>query len=193
MVPRIVRRILSRATFAKKGARRFFVFSNTICAVNDTAQRCWILAAVLVLLSCSGLSTLTPAMLDEAEAKWNDRKPSSYRMVVSMEGDRVERGEFDVRVETGAVTELRRNGAAVNVKSGQDYSMDGLFKMIREEMDLAKNPSLFGAPAGYSAYLMARFDGRTGGLVQYRRSVGGISNSIDIQVLSFEAKPAPGK
>ena len=127
-------------------------------------------------------------MLEEAEAKWNSSKPSSYRMVVSMEGDRVERGEFDVRVENGMVTELNRNGQAVSLKSGQDYSMEGLFKMVREEMDLAKNPSLFGAPAGYSAYLMARFDGRTGGLLQYRRSVGGISNSIDIQVSSFVGK-----
>ena len=127
-------------------------------------------------------------MLDEAEQKWNAGEPASYRLVVVMEGDRVERGEFEVRVEGGVVTELRRNGLAVNVKGGQDYSMDGLFKMVREEMDLAKNPALFGAPAGYSAYLMARFDNRTGGLLQYRRSVGGISNSIDIQVLSFEAK-----
>ena len=113
---------------------------------------------------------------------------ASYRLVVAMEGDRVERGEFDVRVEGGVVTELKRNGAGCELQGGQDYSMDGLFKMIREEMDLAKNPSLFGAPAGYSAYLMARFDNRTGGLLHYRRSVGGISNSIDIQVLSFEAK-----
>ena len=151
------------------------------------------LTALLMLASCSGLSALTPAMLDEAEAKWNASKPSSYRMVVSMEGDRVERGEFDVRVENGVVTELKRNGQAINVKSGQDYSMDGLFKMVREEMDLAKNPSLFGAPAGYSAYLMARFDGSTGGLLHYRRSVGGISNSIDIQVSSFEGKSGSGK
>ena len=143
---------------------------------------------MLLLAACSGLSTLSPEMLDEAEAKWKASKPSSYRLVVSMEGDRVERGEFDVRVEGGNVIELKRNGEAVNLKSGQDYSMDGLFRMVREEMDLAKNPSLFGAPAGYSAYLMGRFDSRTGGLLHYRRSVGGISNSIDIQVQSFEAK-----
>lgn len=185
MVPRIVRRILSRATFPNKGARRGIAFSNTICAVNNTAQCGWILTALLMLVSCSGLSTLTPAMLDDAEAKWNAGKPSSYRMVVSMEGDRVERGEFDVRVEGGVVTELSRNEKAVNVKSGQDYSMDGLFRMIREEMDLAKNPSMFGAPAGYSAYLMASFDS-SGQLKRYRRSVGGISNSIEIEVLQFD-------
>ena len=103
----------------------------------------------------------------------------------------MERGVFDVEVENGIVTNLKRNGEVVRPTEAQDYSMEGLFKIIREEMDLAKNPSLFGAPAGYSAYLMARFS-RTGGLQHYRRAVGGISNSIDIQVLSFEPKPAPG-
>jgi len=165
-------------------------FSTTISAVCRTPYVAFVvsLLGAVLLASCSGLSTLTPSMLDEAEQKWNAGEPASYRLVVAMEGDRVERGELEVRVEGGAVTELKRNGQTVNVKGGQDYSMDGLFKMVREEMDLAKNPSLFGAPAGYSAYLMARFDSRTGGLLQYRRSVGGISNSIDIQVLSFEAK-----
>jgi hypothetical protein len=142
---------------------------------------------MLLLASCSGLSALTPAMLDEAEMKWNTAKPASYKLVVSMEGDRVERGEFDVRVEGGVVTALKRNGEPVSLNAGQDYSMEGLFRIIRQEMDLARNPVLLGAQPGYSAYLMASFDSRTGGLVHYRRSVGGISNSIDIQVLKFEA------
>jgi len=147
---------------------------------------------MLLLGSCSGLSTLTPEMMDRAEAKWSAGKPVSYRLVVSMEGDRVERGEFDVQVENGVVTSLKRNGKMVNLQSGEDYSMDGLFKMVRNEMDLARNPSLFGAPAGYSAYLMASFDDM-GSLQHYRRAVGGISNSIDIQILAFEAKSQSGK
>ena len=151
-----------------------------------------VLLMTLVFISCSGLSTLTLPGLDEAQAKWETGKPASYRLVVSMEGDRVERGEFDVEVQNGVVTSVKRNGEVVKPTEAQDYSMDGLFRIIRDELDLAKNPSLFGAPAGYSAYLMARFS-RTGGLQHYRRSVGGISNSIDIQVLSFESKVAPGK
>lgn len=150
------------------------------------------MVALIWLESCSGLSTLTSEMVDQAEAKWNKGKPASYRLVVSMEGDRVERGEFDVEVENGVVTSLKRNGLVVNLKSGEDYSMDGLFKIIRNELELAKNPSTFGAPAGYSAYLMGSFDD-TGKLRHYRRAVGGISNSIDIQVLNFEAKSGTGK
>jgi hypothetical protein len=170
-----------------KGASNAPEFSTTICAVRQTLHYAGIPVALLWLVSCSGLSTLTPAMLDEAEAKWKTAKPSSYRLVVAMEGDKVERGEFDVRVEGGVVTEIKRNGEAVNLKAGQDYSMEGLFRIIREEIDLAKNPALLGGQPGYSVYLMARFDNRTGGLLHYRRSVGGTSNSIEIEVLKFES------
>jgi len=141
----------------------------------------------LLLLSCSGLNTLTPAMLEEAEQRWNTAKPASYSLKVAMQGDRVERGEFDVTVKDNVVTSLKRNGAEVkSVAAGQDYSIDGLFKIVHEEMDLAQNPSVWGAPEGYSAYLMASFDRDTGALKHYRRSVGGISNSIDIEVLEFK-------
>jgi hypothetical protein len=143
----------------------------------------------LLLASCSGLSTLTPAILDQAEARWNTSKPASYSLTVTMQGDRVERGEFNVEVENGVVTSLKRNGIAVKPASGQDYSMDGLFRIIRDELELAKNPSLLGAPEGYTAYLLASFDGM-GRLRHYRRSVGGISNSIDIEVVKFEVRSA---
>jgi Family of unknown function (DUF6174) len=176
-----------------KGTTHLPDFSTTICAVRRTLHHAGLLAAMLWLASCSGLSTLTPAMLDEAEAKWKTVKPSSYRLVIAMEGDRVERGEYDVTVEGGVVTAIKRNGATVSLSAGQGYSMDGLFRIIHDEMDLAKNPVLLGAQPGYSVYLMGRFDSRTGGLVHFRRAVGGISNSIDIRVLNFEAKSGSEK
>ena len=130
-------------------------------------------------------------MVDQAEKEWNASKPASYRLVVSMEGDRLEKSEYDVRVENGVVTSLTRNGKAVNSFQGQDYSMDGLFGIIRQELDLAGTPSRLGAPEGYTAYLMARFDS-TGRLLQYRRTVGGANNTIDIVVQSFEPQKKPG-
>jgi len=143
-------------------------------------------------MSCSGLSTLTPQMIDQAEKQWNASKPASYRLVVTMVGDRVEKSDYDVRVENGVVTSLTRNGKAVNSFQGQDYSMDGLFRIIREEMDLSSTPMKLGAPEGYTAYLMADFDSTTGRLLKYRRSVGGVSNSIDIVVQTFEPQAKPG-
>lgn len=105
----------------------------------------------------------------------------------------MERGEFEIQVQNDTVTSVKRNGALANPASGQDYSVDGLFKFLREEMDLAKNPSLLGAPAGYSVYFMASFDDKTGRLRHYRRAVGGISNSIDIEVLRFEPQTGTGR
>src|SRR4029453_17892037 len=118
----------------------------------------------LLLAACSGLSTLTPEILDQAESRWQASRPPAYSLTRVMEGDRGERGEFDVEVQANTVTSLKRNGVALNAESGKDYSMEGLFRIIHEEIDLAKTPTLFGAPPGYSAYLMASFDQATGGL-----------------------------
>src|SRR6185436_2337948 len=110
-----------------------------------------------------------------------------------MSGDRLEKSEYDVSVENGMVTSLKRNGQAVNSFQGQDYSMDGLFNIIREEMDLSSTPAKLGAPEGYTAYLMADFDSTTGRLLKYRRSVGGgANNTIDIVVQTFEPQARPG-
>ena len=102
-----------------------------------------------------------------------------------MTGDRVETGTFDVTVRDGQVVSLRRNGLIITPAGGQDYSMDGLFRMLMQELGLAEKPSLLGAPEGYSAYLQVQFDPETGRLARYRRSVGGTSNSIDIKVLGY--------
>jgi hypothetical protein len=131
-------------------------------------------------------------MIDQAEKKWNASKPASYRLVVTMSGDRLEKSEYDVRVDNGLVTSLTRNGSAVRSFQGQDYSMDGLFRIVREEMDLSSSPTKLGASEGYSVYLMADFDSTTGRLLKFRRSVGGVSNSIDIVVQTFEPQLKPG-
>jgi hypothetical protein len=120
-----------------------------------------------------------------AQDKWDASKPKSYQLLVEMQGDRVEKEDFEVTVRDGQVASLKRNGQNVQPASGQDYSMDGLFRMLREELDLAQKPALLGAPEGYSAYLMARFDDKTGRLLEYRRTVGGTSNTINIRVLEF--------
>ena len=129
---------------------------------------------------------MTPELLDQAKRKWQASKPAAYSMTVVMQGDRVERGEYEVDVQGDKVTNFKRNGLVLDPASGHEYSMDGLFRILEEEVDLAKTPASFGAPSGYSAYLLVSFDATSGALQHYRRSVGGISNSIDIEVLKFQ-------
>ena len=131
-------------------------------------------------------------MIDDAEKQWNASKPASYHLVVTMSGDRLDKSDYDVQVENGVVTGLTRNGTRVNSAQGQDYSMDGLFKLIREEMELSTTPVKLGAQAGHAAYLMVRFDKASGRLLKYRRAVGGANNSIEIVVQKFEPQTKPG-
>jgi hypothetical protein len=67
----------------------------------------------------------------------------------------------------------------------QDYSMEGLFHMLTQELGLAEKPAMLGAPEGYTVYTTAKFADTTGRLIRYRRIVGGTSNSIDVNVLEY--------
>ena len=149
-------------------------------------QRILLFAALLFAnAACSGLPTLTPVILSQAEEKWNSHKPVVYRLVIEMSGDRVETGRFEVDVQSGQVLGLRRNGVIIRPNSGQDYSMEGLFHMLEQELGLAEKPATLGAPPGYSVYITAKFDDATGRLIHYRRIVGGTSNSIEVNVAEY--------
>ena len=138
--------------------------------------------------ACGRLPGLTPNILSQAQQKWDAHKPPAYRLVVEMSGDRVETGRFEVEVLSGKVVSLRRNGLVVPSNSGQDYSMEGLFHMLGQELGLAEKPTMLGAPPGYSIYTTARFDDTTGRLIRYRRVVGGASNSIEVHVVEYAEK-----
>jgi hypothetical protein len=145
-------------------------------------------AVLLFFTACSRLPPLTSEALLQAEQKWAMHTPDSYRLVIDMSGDRVETGKFEVQVRSNKVAGIRRNGVTISPNLGQDYSMEGLFHMLEQELSLAEKPTMLGAPEGYGVYTNARFDDTTGRLVQYRRTVGGTSNSIEISVLEFKSE-----
>ena len=160
--------------------------TRILCRNFIVVKRTFAFAVLLCLTAaCSRLPPLTFDNLTNAEAKWKTHQPEFYRLVVEMSGDRVETGRFEVAVRRGQVESLRRNGLVIRANDGQDYSMEGLFHMLQQELGLAEKPALLGAPGGYSVYLNARFDENTGRLIRYRRIVGGTSNSIDVNVVEF--------
>ena len=149
-------------------------------------RRKFLTAAFLsVLLACSRLPALTPSILRDAEQKWNTNKPGSYRMVIEMSGDRVETGRFELQVRSDEIVSFRRNGLVVGANAGHDYKMEGLFRMLAQELSLAEKPAMLGAPPGYSIYTTAQFDSTSGRLLRYRRIVGGASNSIEVNVVEY--------
>src|SRR5215510_3969988 len=140
---------------------------------------------LFVSSACARLPTLTPEILNDAEQKWNAHKPDSYRLVIEMSGDRVETGRFEVEVRSGQIISLRRNGLVIRPTPGQEYSMEGLFHMLAQELGLAEKPATLGAAPGYTVYTTAKFDDTTGRLIRYRRIVGGTSNSIEVNVVEY--------
>jgi len=146
------------------------------------------LLSVLVLTaSCSGLSELTPASLQEAQDRWTASRQSNYHMVIETKSDHMETSRYDVTVRDKQVVKLARNGMPVLPGGGvQEYSVEGLFHTLDQEIDLKEKPQLLGAPPGYASYPMARFDPATGRLLRFQRSVGGTKNSIEINVKEFE-------
>jgi len=125
----------------------------------------------------------------QAQQKWMQHRPPFYRLVVEMSGDRVETGRFEVDVRSGNVVSLRRNGLIIRPDAGQDYSMEGLFHVLGQELVLAEKPPMLGAPPGYNVYVTARFDDDTGRLIRYRRIVGGTSNAIEVNVIEYVENP----
>src|SRR5438477_3557191 len=95
-------------------------------------------ATFLVVASCSRLPTLTPEVLQQAEEKWRTHKPISYHLVVEMSGDRVETGRFEIDVQNGQIVALRRNGLVVRTTVADDYTIEGLFRMLTQELAIAE-------------------------------------------------------
>ena len=140
-----------------------------------------------LVVSCSRLDPLTIESVQSAEAKWRTSKPGMYRLAVEMKGDRIEPNRFEITVRGEDVT-IRRNGDVIVPAKPRDYAMEGWFRMLRQELDLASNPAMLGAPVGYSSYPMAQFDSESGRLIRFQRSVGGVQNSIEINILKFETE-----
>ena len=159
--------------------------TRILCRKFTTVKRRSVLLTALLIGGCSRLDTLTPEILDQAEQNWKAHQPAAYRLVIEMSGDRVETGRFEAAIRSGEVVSLRRNGLVIMPGRGQDYSMDGLFQMLKQELGLAGKPAMLGAPPGYSVYPQTRFDDNTGRLIRYRRSVGGTSNAIEVKVLDY--------
>ena len=174
-----------RATLAYRLVLRTRILSRNVVRVKQS----FMLAVLLCgAAACGRLPALTPGILSQAEQKWDAHKPAAYRLVVEMSGDRVETGRFEVEVRSGKVLSLRRNGLVIAANSGQDYSMEGLFHVLAQELGLAEKPTMLGAPDGYLIYTTAKFDDATGRLIRYRRIVGGASNSIEVNVAEFAEK-----
>lgn len=157
-------------------------------------SRTIVLTLCFAAAACSGLDPLTEDRLDDAEQRWFSNAPDGYRVVLEVSGERVNAGRFEVWVRGDDVLKITLDGEPIAPERAEDYSIAGLFGILRQELALAEDPQVLGAPEGYAVHLLARFHPETGRLEQYRRSVGGTSNNVRIEVVEFEpetSQPRP--
>jgi hypothetical protein len=132
------------------------------------------------------MEPVTATMLDAAERRWEARGSTSYHLVVRVRAPRFEPAVYDLVVQSGEVVTVERNGRPVASGSVDryDYSMSGLFALLRNDLRLAAVPAIGDTPP---VDLRARFEPETGRLVHYRRTVGTARRRVLlVEVLAYE-------
>lgn len=146
-------------------------------------------AALLALLAaCSStepspMGPLTKDMLEAAERQWEAHGSDSYNLTLQVEAARMETVVYDVVVRAGEIAGIKRNGQDILPEHTEDYSVPGLFRLLRLELRLMEMGAN-GTPDAL-AEVFARFDSQTGRLDRYRRTTSR-SKHLRIQVLKYE-------
>ena len=151
----------------------------------------WGAAVWLALSGCSALGPppmepLTARTLEAAQRRWEARGSDSYRLVVQVRAPRFKLVVYDLVVASGRVVEITRDGERIQPEDARhyDYSVSGLFDLLRGDLRLADVQPIGDTPA---VDLRARFDPETGRLVRYRRTVGAARRRVlMVEVLDYE-------
>lgn len=137
------------------------------------------------------METLTSAALDEAERRWEAQGAESYHLVVRVRAPRFAPAVYDLVVKEGKVVEMERDGSALPIEEAgrHDFSVAGLFDLLREDLPLVGTHPIGSAPP---IDLRARFDPATGRLERYRRTVGTKRRRVLlVEVVQYEPLDVP--
>ncbi len=145
----------------------------------------------VVLAACArkepGMEPLTQSVLDAAEQRWKARGTDSYHLVLKVEAARMEAVMYDIVTRGGEIVSMKRDGRPIQPEHAEDYSIAGLFRLMRLEMHLMdKKPE--GVPITL-AQMFARFDTATGRPDVYRRTTNK-SKHLKISVVEFQPDAA---
>jgi hypothetical protein len=141
------------------------------------------------VFSSDRLPALSPQRLEQAEQRWRDHGPKSYRMDIRTGGRAP--SQLHVEVRGGEVASVLQNGHPLDQPRTMDpWSVDALLEFMSDELAAAADPvktaQKFGSPAGATVLQAAAFDEKYGYPRRYRRSVLGTPMDIDWEITKFE-------
>jgi hypothetical protein len=126
---------------------------------------------------------LTEAGLAAAKRQWESHGANSYHLLVRLHSSRMGEVVYDVVVHARRVTRIKRDGQDILPEHTADYSVAGLFRLLRQELQLVERNSS-GTP-NTLAVLSVHFDPETGRLDRYRRKTLKRAGGLRIEVLTF--------
>jgi hypothetical protein len=132
------------------------------------------------------MEPLTAARLETARRQWGVQGVDSYRVVVRVRPPRAKPSVYDVRVVQGTVAGVERDGEPVapTEVGHSDYSVGGLFEMLRQDLSWNAVERIGDTPP---IDLRAQFEPETGRLLRYRRTVGTSRRRVLlVEVLEYE-------
>jgi len=143
-----------------------------------------LLLAPVLAAGCgrAALPELTPALLADARARWEQAHVSNYDLDLTVEGTQLERAAIHLEVRADSVRKAVRDGIAMTGDTSA-YAVPGLFQTLSRELELKATPSEAGAPEGYQVYVQAAFDPERGYPQHYRRIVGGSNTRVEVEVV----------
>lgn len=153
---------------------------------------------LIAFAGCASAENVTPQALARARKIWEKAGIRDYDFDWETSGARNE--QYKVAVRDGQVRSVLRvlpDGREVPAHPGDPsaYSVDGLFRIINEELDQLQREKPFGQPKGAQFVLQFSADPKLGYPRSYRRDVEGSARGIAIDVTRFQpvphGKPAP--
>lgn len=138
-------------------------------------------AVTLVLLFRQEGEPLVAADLEAAAARWREKGVEDYDLEVSVRG--VQQGEHRIEVRRGRVVAMTTGGSPVAPSSWDYWSVEGLFRFLREEMRNAQRPrEVHGVDDSSQVVLRAAFDPGLGYPRRFLRHVLGGRPGIEWEV-----------
>jgi hypothetical protein len=133
---------------------------------------------------------LTLEALEAAEARWRERGPKSYLLQVEIGG--AQEGLHDARVRDGRVEAMTTGGRPVPETAWEYWSVEGMFRQLRQELSLALDPRKpHGAADPAAVTLRVRFDPDLGAPRYFLRHVSGRATGTWWEIRSLEPAGPP--
>ncbi len=148
---------------------------------------CAVLFALLV--GCNRGEPLTDSLVTRAQRTWAGHAPAHYKLQMSIEGDKIEDGEFEIEVRNGQVVTATRNGKAFAAKD-KFYTITGMFDFFKDELIMGQDAvEYFQATPDAEVHQKLLIDEETGQPKRYFRAVTGTAHSITIKAKPVEVLP----